>query len=137
MVGILDGYPPKSMLIASRYLIQTNNQTITQTIDQVTPFIWQGDVKFERLRRILSDQAAYMCLAVKNIKKTEKYPNLSHVTCIIHALHRVREFIRKENHQVDRMVAEIKKILLKSARRKQLFRLQTGLELPSSVIVSR
>jgi len=137
LVGLLNGKPAKSMLVATRYLEETNNKTICQTVNQVCSLIWKGDIKYERLRLIVSDQAPYMVKAVKVMKDTEMYPNLHHVTCVVHALHRVCEFLRKDYGEVNHLVASMKKVLLKSPHRKQLFKTCTGLNLPPEVIVTR
>lgn len=41
------------------------------------------------------------------------YPNMIHVTCAAHGLHRVAEFIRDQYDHVNKLISEVKKVLTK------------------------
>ena len=60
---------------------------------------------------MVSDQARYMLLAIKNLKLTNMYPNLHHITCIVHALHRVCEKIRLGNLLANKLIGDVKNVL--------------------------
>ena len=137
LVGILNGKPSNSMLIKVNFLKEVNNQTISQTVDEVCGLIWGKKKKFGKLLLIISDQASYMLTAVKSIKSTQMYPSLHHITCLAHALHRVCEIIRSENDEVNKIISCMKKVLKKSNKRKMQFRNLTGLPLPPEVVITR
>lgn len=94
-------------------------------------------MKNKNLNLIVSDQASYMLKAIENLKKAELYPNLNHITCLCHALNRVCEVIRIEHPEINEMISSIKKVLLKSNKRKINFCKETQLTLPPDVIVTR
>lgn len=83
---------------------------------------------------MLSDQAPYMMKAGKLLK--ELFPNLKHISCIIHGSNRVCEFI-KDKFDVNKLIAAMKAVLVKSNHRRQLFRLICKLQLPPDVIEIR
>jgi len=135
LVGILNGEKSKPMLVAVRYLDVTNNVTVSQTVNDVCLLIWNGNIYYDRLKLIISDQATYMLKAVSNLKNT--YPNLKHVTCLAHCLHRVSEVIRLENKDINELISEIKSVLSKAPIRKQHFRKSTGLSPLPKVVTTR
>jgi len=49
------------------------------------------------------------------------YPKMIHVTCLAHALHRVAEEVRGSYPEVDKLIANGKKIFIKSPLRVQEF----------------
>ncbi|ODM86637.1 hypothetical protein Ocin01_20045, partial [Orchesella cincta] len=96
LVGVLckDG-PSKPHLLMSRELKVTNNSTISQLILDALVFLWPGQRNEDIAKKfvvLLSDAAAYMLLAGKNLKGT--YPDLLHITCLAHGLNRVAETIK-------------------------------------------
>ena len=78
-----------------------------------------GNTSNERIILIVTDAAPYMVPAFKNLKQPI-LPQLIHVTCIVHAIHRICEIIKKENVKVNRLVSLMKKVLLKSKKRRNL-----------------
>jgi hypothetical protein len=77
-------------------------------------------VKFDNVSLLVTDMAPCM-------KKTEEglsvsYHKLIHVTCVPHAFHRVCETIRLLYPNVDKLVANAKKIFEKSPAGIQLFK---------------
>lgn len=137
MVGVLDGKSPKSMLLTTTFLEATNNSTVSQGIMNACIVLWGSSVHYERVRLIVSDQAKYMLLAIKNLKVTGLFPNLSHVSCLAHALQRVCCEIRQNNDEVDQFVGALKETLSKSAQRQQMYKSVTGLCLPPKPVLSR
>lgn len=68
---------------------------------------------------------------------SEIFPNLIHITCVAHAVHRVCEKIREEYHLVNSLVSLMKKVLLKSNEKKHIYKQITSLPLPPSTILTR
>lgn len=135
LVGTLNGEVSRSMLIAVRYLEETNSETVTQAILDVLTIIWPDKLYYERIWLLISDQAPYMIKAGRTLKNF--LPNLKHISCLVHALHRVSEKIRDENEKIDELISQTKKVLLKSPKRQQLFKSMTGLTLPKKVVITR
>jgi hypothetical protein len=69
---------------------------------------------------LVTDTAPYIKKAAEGL--SESYPELIHVTCVARALHRVCETIRVLYPNVDKLVANGKKIFLKSPARIELFK---------------
>ena len=57
---------------------------------------------------LVSDAAKYMIKAGGVLQAF--YPNMIHITCICHALHRVAEEIRSNFKQVDNLISNTKKV---------------------------
>ena len=81
------------------------------------------------------DQALYMVSAVNQLKYL--FPKLKHVTCLVHALHRVCESIRNEYDIVNQFISGPKKILLKASSHTVVYREITGLPLPKFLVITR
>jgi hypothetical protein len=81
--------------------------------------------------------APYMIKAVKNMKESNCFPNLHHVTCINHLLHRVCEKIREENDNINEFISLSQSIIWKSFQRIQLFKEKTQLNLPPKAVLTR
>ena len=135
LVGKLNGQYSKPMLLNVAFLSQVNNETIGQTILDSCILLWNGKIYYDKLILIISDQASYMLLAVKNLKN--HFSNLNHITCLSHALHRVCEKIRSDNEDVNKLISKVKSILLKSKERQIQFVQSTGCSLPPQVILTR
>ena len=75
---------------------------------------------YDRVLLLITDAAPYMKKAGEVLMVT--YPNMIHVTCLCHALHRIAEHVRIAYPNVDKLVANGKKIFLKSPSRMQLYR---------------
>lgn len=133
LVGALNVQPSKPMLI----LDEVNTGSICQTINETCSFLWRGNIQYARLLLVVSDQVSYMISAIKSLKKTKMYPNLHHITCIVHALYRVSEMIRSDYGEVNNLVTALKKVLLNSKSRRIKFVSSTGLPLPPQVIITR
>lgn len=59
----------------------------------------------------VTDAAPYMLCAMKALKIL--YPNMIHITCLAHGIHRVADFIRGEFKDVNDLISNIKKIFRK------------------------
>lgn len=135
MVGILNGKQHKSMLISSVCLESTNNTTVSQAVLNACHKIWPNGIEYEKLLLIVSDAARYMVKAVNNLKSF--FPNLKHVTCVVHTLHLVAENIRQRYPAVNDFISNFKKILTKSSKRVLSYKTITSLPLPPKPVVTR
>lgn len=128
MVGLLNGEETKSMLINVSFPEKCNNKTIQEIIMETCGILWSGNI-YPHLKLIISDQAAYMLLAVRQLKKSVSFPNLKHVTCVIHALHLVCNSIMNKYSLVNRFFSKEKKFFKFSGKKKRLFKSSTGLRI--------
>ncbi|KAF0748382.1 Uncharacterized protein FWK35_00032412 [Aphis craccivora] len=93
-IGKLSLEPSPAYLIASKALEKVNHSTIARFInDSITAFFVDTSIA-ERVCIFISDAAPYMTKAGVALKIF--YPNLIHVTCFAHAIHRFAEEIRNE-----------------------------------------
>ncbi|KAF0709295.1 CGG triplet repeat-binding protein 1, partial [Aphis craccivora] len=93
-IGKLSLEPSPAYLIASKALEKVNHSTIARFInDSITAFFVDTSIA-ERVCIFISDAAPYMTKAGVALKIF--YPNLIHVTCFAHAIHRFAEEIRND-----------------------------------------
>lgn len=137
LVGVLNGSPSKPMLLLTDFLPETNNMTINQLIIKSLNLLWPKQLLYEKLHLVISDQASYMIKALSNLKQAGMFPNLKHITCLAHALHRVAEKIREDNDEVNLFISKAKATLRKSSHRQQQFQIETELALPPIPVVTR
>uniref|UniRef100_A0A183BPS3 DUF659 domain-containing protein n=1 Tax=Globodera pallida TaxID=36090 RepID=A0A183BPS3_GLOPA len=108
LVGKLDVsgfYPPN--LIAVKMLEKTNFETVSRFVNTG---LRDFGVKEENVLLMVTDAARYMIKAGKALSVF--YGNMTHVTCVCHALHRVCEEIRGKFPDVDELIANTKKPVL-------------------------
>jgi hypothetical protein len=65
------------------------------------------------------------------------FVNMSHVTCIVNALHNTSEAVRNRCKILNNLIVSMKEVLSKSASRKALFKEFCELELPPNPVVTR
>lgn len=66
------------------------------------------------------------------------FPNLVHVTCLAHALHRVAESVREVAQLTNTVVSSVRKIFVKAPSRVQLYKdLNPGIRLPPEPVLTR
>ena len=70
---------------------------------------------------LLSDAAAYMKKAYDNVLQ-QLFPKMVHVTCIVHILYNIVEYVRGCFPEVDKLIFAVKKLFKKSPKRMQIFR---------------
>lgn len=104
------------------------------TIQQACATLYGADIPFERVWLLVSDQAPYMLKAGRGLK--EIFPNLKHITCIIHGLNRVCELIKYKYDATNNLIAQMKSVLLKSPAR-ETFKEMCNLPFPPEVIEIR
>ena len=89
-----------------------------------------------QFKALLSDCAAYMTKSGRLMKLN--YPNLLHITCLVHAIHRVCEQVREMFPEVNKFIACMKKIFLKSGSRIHKFKQACpDLPLPPKPVLTR
>uniref|UniRef100_A0A915IIW2 DUF659 domain-containing protein n=1 Tax=Romanomermis culicivorax TaxID=13658 RepID=A0A915IIW2_ROMCU len=105
-------------------LEKTNNSTVMGSIINACTTLWPGGIQYDKLLQVVSDQAGYMVLAMTNLKAM--FPNLHHVTCLAHSLHRVCESIRNEYSHAKDFIGALRKVLLKAPAHVQLYKEMMG-----------
>ncbi|XP_067135862.1 uncharacterized protein [Centruroides vittatus] len=129
LLGKLNGEKAKSMLIDVAFH-STVDIIIQECILNVSRKMWPNDLKYSKLKLIVTDRAKYTMKAASEIKKNSLiFPNVHHVTCLAHALHNVAfnkfAYIRNE-------------VFVKSRVRQNDFKNATGVSnLPPEPIVTR
>lgn len=114
----------------------TDNVTVTQCVIDSLKLLWPIGIKYDRLLLFVTDAGSYMVKSGQTLKGI--FPNLIHITCLAHALHRVAETIRNCFPLVDRLVASVKKIFVKSPSRIQLFKsIAPNTPLPPAPVLTR
>lgn len=135
LVGKIDGTASKPRLLCTIFLNKTNNTTVQQAILKACNVLYGIDIPFEKIWFFVSDQAPYMIKAGKGLKNV--FPNLKHITCLIHALNRVCEVLKDENSAVNEFIAGMKSTLSKSNVRRQLYKEMCNIAFPPDVIEIR
>lgn len=135
MVGKIDGNFSEPVLLTTIFLEHANNTTVQQGVNQACVLLYGVNIPYEKVWFLLSDQAPYMLKAGKGLKQL--FPNLKHVTCLIHGLNRVCEFIKDNYDDVNKLIASMKATLVKSNHRRQIYREICKLPLPPDVIEIR
>ncbi len=87
--------------------------------------LWPKGIQYEKVCLVVTDQATYMVKAFGYLKST--FHNLQHITCLAHALNRVCERIRENFIDINNLMSNMKKVLIKSLRRRQIHTQQTKL----------
>lgn len=140
LVGKLDGEETKSMLFHVSFLEATNWETVAVQFHDCIAKLWPDippSQSHTKIRLVLTDQASYMIKAFKTLKKSGTFSNLHHITCIVHSIHLAAETIRKENPLIDELILNMKKALLKSPKRINLFRNVAKIPLPPKPVLTR
>jgi hypothetical protein len=118
VVGILkDDQPADIFLLACEVLEKVNNSSIAVVFDNAMNLLWSKKVQRENVLLFLTDAAPYMVKAAKGLQVL--YPKMIHATFLEHALHRVAEEVRESCSDVDKLIANGKKIFVKSPLRLQ------------------
>lgn len=73
--------------------------------------IHSSDVDRKHVLLSVTDAAPYMVSAMNSLKVL--YPNMIHLTCLAHGLHRIAEFIRENFNNVNILISNMKKIFSK------------------------
>lgn len=121
------------LLLSSTILQNTNAEIIAETVKNTCG---KFNISVTQLSMIVTDGGSNMVKAAKLLKQS--YPQLLHVTCLLHACHLVAEFIRKCYPKVDQLIASTKKIFIKSPKRIREFKQACpGIPQPPQPILTR
>lgn len=136
LVGRLDSRKPISHLLHIVDLDSSvNNTHISQIVNDSLNILWPDKVYYERFRLLVTDQAKYMLKAGQNLKVL--YPNLLHVTCVCHALHRVCEKVHSDYQHAKKFVEKFSKIMARCPRRQNVLSFHTGAPMHPLPVVTR
>ncbi|XP_003738973.1 uncharacterized protein LOC100902673 [Galendromus occidentalis] len=136
VVGTLGTEGTKSFLLHAESLEKTNSSTISQAFMNSLAVLWPDGIQHEKVLLFVSDGAAYMKKAGAALKVI--FSKMLHVTCAAHAVHSIAEEVRLIFPDVDRLVANGKKVFRKSAARVIRFReIAPGTALPPQPILTR
>ncbi|KAL7296899.1 hypothetical protein TKK_0003039 [Trichogramma kaykai] len=136
IIGSLETEPSPSYLISCRQLEKTNHSTVARFVNDSLNRLFFPESPNEKVLIFLSDAAPYMLKAVRALKPF--YPNLIHVTCFAHALHRLAEQVRITFCNVNELIATTKKVFLKAPVRICKYKeMAANLPLPPEPIITR
>jgi hypothetical protein len=122
-------------LIASSELERTNAATVSTFVNDAFIRFYAGEPFSSKILLLVTDAAPYMGLAGRNL--TQLYPNLIHVTCIAHAVHRVCKKVREMFPDVNRLISSAQKIFLKAPSRCDVYKQYMSCPLPPDVVITR
>lgn len=126
----------RPILLNTEALDKVNHSTIARFFTASLELLWPGDIQYDKVLLFVTDGASYMCKAGKGLKVL--YSKMIHVTCVVHAMHRVAEVIRHSLPEVDSLVSNTKKVFLKAPSRIAAFReLAPGVPLPPQPVLTR
>ncbi|KRX35235.1 hypothetical protein T05_7684 [Trichinella murrelli] len=98
--------------------------------------LWPEGIRYENVLLFVTDAAPYMKKAAGALKVL--FPNMLHLTCLAHGLHRIAEHIRCLFPDVDRLISNMKKVFLKAPSRVQLFKeMAPEIPLPPQPVLTR
>ena len=110
LIGKSNAELSKPPLVDLQELEKTDNVFVTRLINTKLSKIYGAEIPYERVRILMSVAAAYL-RRVGNNMKSSFYPNLLHITCMAHGLHRVAEFVRDKHKVAEKFIAATKLLL--------------------------
>ncbi|KAK3887382.1 hypothetical protein Pcinc_008499 [Petrolisthes cinctipes] len=110
----------KYYLVNVGVLSKVNHSTVAGFFNDSLQLLWPTKLEYENVLLVCTDAAPYMCKAMNGLQVL--YPKMIHVTCVAHGLHRVAELVRSNYPDVNRLIANIKKIFLKAPSRTARFK---------------
>lgn len=137
IVGTLE--PDKKsdiFLLNCDQLEKTNSVTIAQFIESTLQLLWPDCIKYDNVLLLVTDAASYMKKTASSLKIL--YPNMIHLTCLAHGLHRIAEEVRAQFPDLDKLISNGKKIFLKCPTRCEKFKANASdVPLPPQPVVTR
>lgn len=136
IVGTLNSENSQIFLLLSDVVEATNSSTIAQVFTKALTVLWPSGIRHSRVLLLVTDAAPYMIKAGRALKVL--FPSMLHVTCLAHAFHRVAEEVRRKFPDVDKLIANGKKVFRKAPKRVQTFKsIVPDTALPPEPIVTR
>lgn len=136
VIGVLSpDAPGKTFLLTTEELSETNHTTIARLFIESIKLLGNS-FDSEDILLFLTDAAPYMKKAGKSLRVL--YPKMIHVTCLAHGLSRVAETVRVKYSDIDRLIANGKKVFRKCPSRIQAFRaIAPMIPLPPRPVLTR
>lgn len=138
VIGVLDtdeDLAKQKFLLNTAVLEKTNHSTIARLFDDSIKRL-DSDFNKDLILLFVTDAAPYMVKAAKAIEVF--YPKITHVTCIVHGLNRICETIRDKYENVNKVIANVKKVFLKAPSRVDIFKeCHPELPLPPEPVITR
>ena len=126
----------KPHLLVSRELAGTKHATVSRLVNDAMAVLWPNGTQYDRVLLLLSDATPYMVKAGKALQVF--YPNMVHVTCLAHALHRVAETVRTNSKYCNTIISNVCKIFVKAPLRVQVYKeLNPKTPLPPEPVLTR
>ena len=137
IVGRLNGENSKSYLLnVAETDSAANNHSVVRFVNDSLLLIWPDSMQYDNVRLILTDQASHMLKAARLLRDS-LYPHLHHVSCMSHCLSRVCEKARIMYPNRDKLITNLKMLLNKCIRRRDLLVQLTQTALPSLPVPTR
>ena len=135
LVGVLNGEYSKPMLIDVKFHENTKHSSIQTAFLDSCQLLWSNGIQYNKVLLLVTDAAPYMTCSATNLKTF--FSNMSHITCIVHALDRVCRKIQENFANLNQFIASMKKCLLNSKSKEVLYKEVTGLRLPPVPVITR
>ncbi|PNF19297.1 hypothetical protein B7P43_G07511 [Cryptotermes secundus] len=114
----------------------TNSSAVSGFFINSMNLLWPNGIQYERVLLFVTDAASYIMKAGTALKVI--FPNMTHLTCLAHGLHRVAETIHANFPLVDKLVSSVKKVFVKAPYRKEAFKaVAPSVSLPPEPILTR
>lgn len=128
--------PTQPYLLCCKQLDKVNFSTMGMFVSDSLSTLWPQGQHREKVLLLVTDSASYMVKAAESLKPF--YPNLKHLTCLVHAIHRIAEEVRDCFPSVDKFISTTKKIFLKCPSRVAKYKEITGnAPLPPFPVITR
>lgn len=137
IVGALKAETPgRPYLVTCEPLNKVNFSTVCELFESALKLLWPSGIKHDNVLLFITDAGTYMVKAAKSLKN--KYRKMIHVTCLAHACHRVAEEVRSHFPIVDKLIANMKKVFVKSPGRVSEFKKECpDVPLPPCPVLTR
>ncbi len=136
LVGVLNSAEyHKPHLVRTAFLDRTDAGVIARLVNDTLRMLFPT-FNDKLLKLLVTDGARYMTKAGRDLKVF--FPELLHVTCIAHALHRLCETIRETFPNINTLISVVKKVFLKAPLRRTLYKdCCPGLKFPPEPVITR
>ncbi|CAN8004528.1 unnamed protein product [Ixodes hexagonus] len=126
----------RAFLVCSKPLERTNGESIAYFVNESLKVLYPAGVENAKVLLLHTDAAASMHEAAHLLKTF--CPQMVHVTCLAHALHRVCEELKNNFMDVNELIASAKAVFLKAPSRVRSFKEKLpDVPLPPEPIVTR
>lgn len=119
-------------LVNCAFVDKPNSSSVARLVNDTLREVCEN---FTNFRLLLTDAAPYMIRCGRDLKVF--YPNMLHITCLAHALHRVCEHVREMFPSVNELISSVKRVFLKAPSRVAIWRETCSLPLPPEPVLTR